>query len=348
MSVKPSTAIALSAQLVELSGQAPAEFRVMPAGRFKAKDGRPAGLKQGWNLTDALAQKLIDAANRQNDRFLIDYDHQTLHAKDHGGKAPAAGWFSQMEWRPGDGLYALGVEWTAAAQAAIDAKEYRYISPVLTYDASTGDVTGLLMAAIVNYPALDGLTDLAAAHFLIHQTTECSMDDDLLERLRYLLNLPTASTAQDIAAELDKVKTLILGPDGQPQGLAALLQRHKADAEALAAKLSEPPDPAKFAPVDALQAMQTELAALKAKVDADEIKALIEPALADGRLIEAQKEWANELGKSNRAALQSFLDTAQPIAALSGMQSGGKPPADPKPLANALDLNAIYEARKSA
>lgn len=144
-------------------GPAPSEFRLMPAGTFKAKDGRPYGL-QGWNLSDAAAWAIIGRAQRQRDRFLIDYDHQTLN--DNGTRAPAAGWFSRLEWRPGDGLYAAGVEWTAAAQAAIQAKEYRYISPVLTYDPKSGNVTGLLMAAIVNYPAIDGLTDLAAAaHF---------------------------------------------------------------------------------------------------------------------------------------------------------------------------------------
>jgi len=151
---------AARASLTALEGQAPSEFRLLPAGTFKAKDGRPAGLA-GWNLSDAAAWAIIGRAQRQQDRFLIDYDHQTLSGD--GTRAPAAGWFSRLEWRPGDGLYALGVEWTAAAQAAIQAKEYRYISPVLTYDPKTGNVTGVLMAAIVNYPAIDGLTDLAAA-----------------------------------------------------------------------------------------------------------------------------------------------------------------------------------------
>lgn len=329
MTAKPTFAVALNAQLVELSGQAPAEFRLMPAGRFKAKDGRPAGLSQGWNLTDALAQKLIDAANRQNDRFLIDYDHQTLHAKDHGGKAPAAGWFSRLEWRPGDGLYALGVEWTASAQAAIDAKEYRYISPVLTYDAKTGDVTGLLMAAIVNYPALDGLTDLAAAAATLFHLTRTPPMSELMKRL----GLPEDADESAALSALD----------------AILAERDKAKADHQAA-LSATPDPAKFAPVDALQAMQTELAALRAKVDADEIRALIEPALADGRLLEAQKDWATDLGKSNRAALQAFLETAQPIAALGGMQTKGKEPDMPKKAAceGAIDTNAIYESRRTA
>lgn len=148
------------ASLTALEGQAPSSFRLMPAGTFKAKDGRPYGL-QGWNLSDAAAWAIVGKAQRQQDRFLIDYDHATLNSN--GTRAPAAGWFSRLEWRPGDGLYAVGVEWTAAAQAAIQAKEYRYISPVLTYDPKTGNVTGLLMAAIVNYPAIDGLTDLAVA-----------------------------------------------------------------------------------------------------------------------------------------------------------------------------------------
>ena len=153
---------AARASLFSLEGRAPSEFRLMPAGQFRAKDGRPVGLS-GWNLSDAGARRIVEAAQRQRDRFLIDYDHATL-AENGGGKA--AGWFSRLEWRPGDGLFAVGVEWTASAQTAISAGEYRYISPVLTYDPKSGDVTGVLMAAIVNYPALDGLTDLAvAAHF---------------------------------------------------------------------------------------------------------------------------------------------------------------------------------------
>lgn len=324
--------VALAAQLVELSGSAPSEVRLLPAGSFRAKDGRPEGLP-GWTLDFLGARALIDAATRQTDRFLIDYDHQTLHAKQNGAKAPAAGWFSQLAWREGDagaqgpGLYATDVEWTATAAAAIEAREYRYLSPVLTYDPDTGAVTGLLMAALVNYPALDGLTDLAAAHFqLLPPREACSMDDNLSERLRYLLNLPLTATAQDIAAELDKVKAMLTGPTGQTEGLAAVLQRHETETAALAAKLAEPPDPGRYAPIEALAAVQTELATLRAKARQAELAALLEPALADGRLLPGQKAWAEALGNKDLDALKGYLETAQPIAALSGTQTGGKPP----------------------
>jgi phage I-like protein len=97
--------IALSAQLIELSGTAPTEFKLLPAGKFRAKDGRPHGLS-GWVMNDTSANTLLSASTQQADKYLIDYDHQTLHSKTNGQQAPAAGWFSALAWRPDDGLYA--------------------------------------------------------------------------------------------------------------------------------------------------------------------------------------------------------------------------------------------------
>lgn len=340
------TSVALSAQLIALEGAVPTTIRLLPAGRFKAKDGRPSGLPDGWNLDDSNAQSVMDAAKAQQDQFLIDYEHQTLYSKENGAKAPAAGWFSALEWRPGDGLYATDVEWTAAAQAAIQAKEYRYISPVLTFNPKTGDVTGILMAALVNYPALDGLADLAAARFSTFSENE-SMYDDLIEDLREVLNLPAASTPAELAAELDKIKTLILPTVSLSAYLddihAKLAEKDEAVA-ALTAQVAAPPDPALFAPVATVTELQTQVAALTAQVETHELQALIEPAMADGRLLPSLKEWAEALGKQDRVALSTYLEAAQPIAALKGTQTQGQPPVDTaKPGAAAVRAPLGYQ-----
>ncbi|MNZ94279.1 Mu-like prophage I protein [compost metagenome] len=50
----------------------------------------------------------------------------------------------------------------------IEAGEYRYLSPVFSYDPKTGDVLDLHHVGLTNYPALDGmaaLPALAAARF---------------------------------------------------------------------------------------------------------------------------------------------------------------------------------------
>jgi phage head maturation protease len=47
--------------------------------------------------------------------------------------------------------------------------------------------------------------------------------DELIERLRYMLNLPTLATLEEIILELDKLKTVISTPENTTQGLAAYL-----------------------------------------------------------------------------------------------------------------------------
>ncbi len=329
----PQSTVALSAQLIELGGAAPAEIRLLPAGTFKARDGRPQGLA-GWVMNAASADALLSASTLQADKFLIDYDHQTLHSKTNGQQAPAAGWFSALAWRPDDGLYATDVEWTAAAAAAIEAKEYRYISPVLRYNPGTGEVTGLLMAALVNYPALDGLTDLAAAHFELSLQGSIMDQDELLERLRYMLNLPVLATLDEILRELDKLKTAISTPEGTTTGLAALLSEKDDEIAALTAAAGAEVDPAQYAPVAVVTELRGRLAALSAVTQAGQVDKLIEDGVAQGKIIgESEKAWATALGKKDLAALSAYLDSAQPIAALAGMQSRGLAPADEDPAA---------------
>lgn len=148
------------AALTEKLFGAHSDFRILPAGVFRSRDGRPAGLP-GWKLDAASAQEIIHEANRRDDT-VIDYEHQTLNARTNGLPAPAAGWFKQLEWREGFGLFALNVQWTDKARTMIAAGEYRYISPVFEFNAVTGAVTQLIALGITNNPGLVNLTDLSS------------------------------------------------------------------------------------------------------------------------------------------------------------------------------------------
>jgi phage I-like protein len=148
------------ATLSERITSAGREFRILPAGVFRAKDGRPANLP-GWKIDAEIAQRVI-AASASADEIVVDYEHQTINAQTNGQPAPAAGWFSRMVWREGLGLFAVDVKWTDKARAMIAAGEYRHISPVFPYSAVTGEVQKIVSLALTNNPALPGLTDLAA------------------------------------------------------------------------------------------------------------------------------------------------------------------------------------------
>lgn len=292
------------------------EIQLTPAGEFRARDGRPEQV-EAWVVDDATAPALLAALAAHQDRIVIDYEHATLYTETTGQKAPAAGWFygADVVYRPGEGLF-VTPEWTDTARAHIEAGEYQYISPVLRYDTETGVIVDILMAALTNYAAIDGMqqigraTELAAAKFATPQpdqsTTEHKAEDNtMLEQIRALLGLDeTADEAQALSA------------------ITALKQQLDDATTAIAAAKAETPPDA----IAALKAVQTELAELKRSLADDEIDNLVSAALGDGRLVAAQEDWARGLGKTNLAALKGYLDTAEPIAALKGNQTGGKQP----------------------
>ncbi len=317
--------IAACAISVTASGQ----VQLLPAGEFRAADGRPKDAPH-WFIDAELAAAIIaDFEARQNDT-VIDYEHQTMLTADNGQPAPAAGWFSQLEWRDG-GLWAVDVRWTMRATGMIDGGEYKYISPVFTYDKKTGAIKSLLNAALTNNPALDGMEAVAASQFAqsINQSIK-EVDVNLLEQLRWMLNLAVTATEEEVIAELqkaiDQIKTMA-GDAAASAGFSVLsmIQSQANQIAALTAAAANP-DPSKFVAVATMQSLQNEVAALRAQITEREVSEVVTAALAAGQILPAQEAWARAHGKENIASLKAYLATAQPIAALTSTQTGGNPP----------------------
>ncbi|MBN3068159.1 phage protease [Pectobacterium brasiliense] len=322
-------------------------IQLFPAGEFRARDGRPTECP-AWIMTAEVAQALIAAADAQQTPYVIDYEHQTLRAAKNGQPAPASGWFKKLEWRDGDGLFAVDVTWTDSAAAMIAANSYRFISPVFSYDKS-GSVLQLLHAALTNTPAVDGMDEvmLAAASLLaVTSSTQEDTMDELLERLRWMLNLPITATAEDITAELNKLIDQLASATAGTAAASfntlsanpfSLIDKLTADAASVAALTAQVanPDPAQWVSVDVMQQSVTEALATAnnntAALAQQQCAELITVALSDGRLLPAQKSWAESLAKSSPDSLKTFLDNAPKIAALTTTQTGGKPPAGLKP-----------------
>jgi phage I-like protein len=143
----------------ELAGAAN-EMRILPNGSFRTDDGRPQDLTC-WKMDASSAPGVIAASLAGGKDILIDYEHQSVHAAQNGQPVPAAGWFNRLEWRSGTGMFAVGIQWNGKAKAMIASREYRYVSPVFTYDGKTGEVQRILSVAITNNPALPSLADLS-------------------------------------------------------------------------------------------------------------------------------------------------------------------------------------------
>lgn len=303
------------------------EMQLTPAGTFGPSDGRDMDVP-AWRIDAAAARQVIARWQSRRTDTVVDYEHQTLHREENGQPAPAAGWVRDLAYRDGVGLFAK-VELTERAAAAVAAREYRYVSPVFAY-GKDGTVQDLLMAAITNTPALDGMTPLAlaaAATFHVNQDTQ-ELSMDLLKTLLAALGLPETTLEKDAVAALNARLTQLkdlrgtLGVAEDADAAAAV-----AACTALKAGTKTQPDPAKYVPISVVQDLQTNIAALSARQTERDVDDLVTPALADGRLLPGEQEkWARELGKTNIAALSAYLKTAQPIAALTGSQTGGRVP----------------------
>ncbi len=310
--------------------------QLFPDGSFDARDGRPGSIKgcaaKAWQLDAAIAAALIARANQRETPLCIDYEHHTLTAKDAGHKAVAAGWIEALAYVPGRGLFAC-VAWTDAAREHIRADEYRYISPLFTFDPETGAVLSLINAALTNNPALDGMAAVAAARQVAasqtHQPQPEDCMDELLKRLRFLLNLPVAATAEEVTARLDTLKAQVATGNEAAASvdLLAILAGKDAAIADLTAKAATP-DPTKFAPVEAVAALTAENADLKAKLAAAQtengtaaLSAEIKAAVADGRVHKTLEGWLTDLAAKDPDAAQAYLETATPVAALTTMQT---------------------------
>lgn len=343
MAKRTTTSIAIAALAVDLSGgEAPVDFRLLPVGEFRSRDGRPAECA-AWVCTEEDGRRIVADLAAQSDAAVIDYEHSTLRRKEIG-KAPAAGWFKDAEWRD-DGLWLTGVDWTALAAQAIVDKEYRYVSPVFSYDPKTGRVLNVFHAALTNFAGIDGLTDLAACAAEVFDTetqpqTETPHMEELLKQLRWMLNMPVGATQEEIIAQLQKTQDLIKTTAGTAVAANGcdleMIVNGYAEAQTKIAALTAEvgtPDPAKFVPVAALSALQAEHTAqseeLKALKDGASLAALnAEIARGEGlrKITPALKAWATDLGKTNLAALTAFIDSA-PAVVPDGLQTGGAAPA---------------------
>ena len=269
--------------------------QLLPLGRFRARDGRPTAdypALQDWLCDTSVAQALIARFNAEGMPLLLDYEHQTLLAEENGQPAPASGWGTNLQLLD-DGLY-VEVEWTERARAMIRAGEYRFISPVFTFDEKSGAVLKLLHVALTNYPALTGQRPVAAKH---NNPQEFLMP--LKPETAALLGVAADASVDDIHAAVTALKS------------------------------QKPPaaDPANYVPIASFEALKGELAALTARQRDGEVDKLIEAGRASGKLLAAQEQWARDLGKKDVAALRSYLDSTPAIAALMGNQTHGKAPA---------------------
>lgn len=323
-------------------------LQVTPAGHFKPADGREIEVPS-WHINQAVAAKVIERFHATKTKRVVDYEHQTLRKEENGQPAPAAGWYRDLEWREGEGLFAQ-VQLTARAAQYVADGEYQYFSPVFLYHPTTGDVLDVQMGALTNAPAIDGMQALslrAAASFgCFDDPSEENPVNPLLQALIAALGLAENTTEEQAVAALSAHTTNLRKLLGLDEG-AVYGDALVAACTGLKAKAATSVDPAQFVPLSVVDGMKVELAALTARLgerDQLDLETQISAALDDGRLHKTMEVWARDLGKKDRAALTAYLEAAAPIAALTRSQTQGNPPVPDEKTGLTADELAVCSA----
>ena len=285
---------------VALAADAPDDVHLLPPGAFTGRDGR------SWRVDDMA--RVIAASMAEGQDLPIDYDHASDLAAREGRPAPAAGWITELVARD-DGLWGR-VKWTEAGRRAVQQQEYRYLSPVFYFQEATGQIEQLARAGLTNSPNLR----LVALNSHQQETT--------MELAALLAALGVAEDTDEETA-VAAVKALVAQQkDSRPRMPTAVCQAlgiaEDADEAAavtadngLIAKQGGDPDPAKYVPMDAFKALQSQVA----KLTAGGVEAKVDEAIQAGKLLPASRDWAIAYCSKDEAGFDEFVGNQPTILA---------------------------------
>ena len=233
-------------------------------------------------------ERLVARFDADGVKLPIDFDHELVGAAFRGAKADAVGWIDKLEARA-DGLHGHVETWLAPALAALAAKTHRYLSPSFRHGEDLVP-TWLHSVSLVASPAL-ALPAIASAL----DPFATVRGETTMKEIEVALGLAAGAGEQ---ACLGAIVSLKAG------GVAKAIHD-----EALAK----------------LAATTTELATLKTTLRQSEVNSVLEAALADKKIVPAQREHYAKLcaTEDGLAGVKALLASTTPGLGAAGL--GGRP-----------------------
>lgn len=260
-------------------------------GRVQGRDGR------WWRMSDPAA-----VAGRFDLPLPVDVNHASELAAPRGAASPSQGWIEALEVR--DGAVWGRIEWNDAGRNAVDAKQYRFLSPVFKFDPKTREIQQLTSVALVNEPnfplALNRAGDSAV------QQEKPAVD----EAIRKALGLPEQATPTEAVTAINALRSSVEAPP-----MDKFVPRAQYDTAINRAQTSE----------DALRKIETarQQAAIDAEVDGAVKAGKITPATTDYYKAQCATEGGLERFKAFVAAQPVIADVTN-LANRNANEGDGK------------------------
>lgn len=316
--MKNQIALNTTLEIPVAGGLVPEWVKLLPSGSVLGRDGR------AWNNSSPGAI-LISFKNTPID-LPVDVEHSTELKAPQGEPAPAVGWVKELSDRQGE-IWGR-VEWTESGMNMIGGKAYRYLSPVIIYNRSTGVIVGLTSVGLTNRPNLN----LPALNH--NGWSDPSKEEPImLKAVLTALGLPEDATEADVIAKIKALKSDLASANNSAENpsLAKFVPRADYDAALTRATNAE-------------QSMQ----AITNQQLETSIGVAINQALKDGKITPAtvdyhQAQCRQEGGLERFAA---FCQAAPVIGGVSGLD--GKAPGDNGTAMNSEELKVAAMFGNSA
>ncbi len=237
----------------------------------------------GFVVDEESARLALEAFDEHGTDLPIDYEHQTLGGAfaSPSGQAPAAGWIKRLHAEPGVGILAE-IEWTPQAAEMLGSKQYRYLSPVAVVRKGDRKLIAIHSAALTNKPAIVGMTPIVN---------------------RDGLSASVEGTTATVAAGAGEFQLVASAHDGRTplDSLRAELGLPMAtDAEEI------------------LVAASRRLSELAIANQRRHVEERVGDAMRQGKLVEAQRAWAEALVAQEEGLFEEWLATA-PVLVRPGL-----------------------------
>lgn len=271
-------------------GQAPEWVKLLPSGQVIGRDGR------AWNNSrpDSILESFAALARD----LPIDIEHSSELKAPKGEPAPAVGWIRELDIRDGE-IWGRAA-WNTAGKQLVEEQAYRYLSPVIIYEPSSGNIAGVISVGLTNQPNLK----LPALNS--EQGAEAPKENTMLKAILAALGLPENTTETEAVQKIGTLKSEL----------------------ATAANRADNPSLEKFVPradYDAALARATNaeqaIGAVKKEQLEVAVNSAISQALKDGKITPSTVEY-HTAGCRQEGGLQRFAAycaAAPTIGDLSGL-----------------------------
>jgi len=287
---------------------APTRVLILPWGNVVSTRG-------SFTVDEESVRLIVEDFKSRRIDMLFDYEHQSLGGEfaSPDGRAPAAGWIKALEAVPGEGIYAQ-VEWTDRAKEFLQAKEYRYLSPVVGVRKKDQKAVLIITVGLTNTPAISGIPAIVNAD---GGKSPMNEHEQLLAKLKELA--PGLAADADEAAVIKALKNRLAKPpaeEAQAEFRAAVCKvlglKDDADAKAVAEAIASikkpaPTDPSKYVDADVHAQALKRIEALESRQTSFDADAWVAQAYREGRLCEGQEKAYRELYLKDAALAKQIL-----------------------------------------